>query len=151
MQAFLHRGLYRRSCGPTVGVMIYLFMLFVGMPMLELYLLVRLSGMLGFGTALLIVVGTGMLGAWLARQQGLQVVTGIQQELAAGRMPAGRMLDGVLILLAGAVLITPGLITDIIGFALLLPPVRALVRTWLGVKLEQKLRDGSAQVNVWRM
>jgi len=129
----------------------YLLLLFIGMPVLELYLLVRLSGMVGFGTALLIIVGTGMLGAVLARAQGWQAIVGIQQELNEGRMPAGRLLDGVLILLAGAVLITPGLITDIIGFALLMPPIRAAVRTWLGYRLEAKLRDGSARVSFWRM
>ncbi len=129
----------------------YLLLLFIGMLVLELYLLVRLSKLVGFGTALLIVVGTGMLGAWLAREQGMQTLTGIQQELNEGRMPAGRLLDGVLILLAAAVLITPGLITDIAGFALLLPPVRTLVRTWLGAKLEAKLRNGSARVSFWQV
>lgn len=129
----------------------YLLLLFIGMPVLELYLLVRLSQLVGFGTALLIVIGTGMLGAWLARQQGLQTLAGIQQELNEGRMPAGRLLDGVLILLAAAVLITPGLLTDIAGFALLLPPVRAVVRTWLGYKLEAKLRKGSARVSFWQV
>jgi UPF0716 protein FxsA len=124
----------------------YLLAAFIFLPILELWLLFKVDAHLGLGATLLIVVMTGFIGAWLARAQGLMVMLQIQRDFAEGRMPAPRLLDGVMILIAGALLITPGLITDTVGFALLLPAVRAFVRGWLRRKMEQKLRDGTMHV-----
>jgi UPF0716 protein FxsA len=74
------------------------------------------------------VVADGVAGALLWRWQGLRTLLRIQQEMAAGRMPADALVDGLLIFLAGALLITPGIITDLAGFALLIPPSRAVVK-----------------------
>jgi UPF0716 protein FxsA len=71
----------------------------------------------------------------------------IQQEMSIGNIPAPQMIDGVMILVAGALLITPGLITDIAGFLLLVPYVRGQIRLWLRKKLEEKVRNGYVQVN----
>jgi len=75
------------------------------------------------------------------------VIMEIQRDMAEGRMPAPRMLDGVMILIAGVLMITPGLITDAAGFALLVPAVRYSIRQWMRRKLEQKLSDGSININ----
>ncbi len=128
----------------------WLLLAFIVMPLTELYLLVRLSTVVGLGPTILIVVVTGIVGAALARTQGLMALVSIQRDLQEGRMPAGSLLDGVMILAAGLLLVTPGLLTDLTGFLLLVPPVRAALRTWLGHKLEAKLRTGTASFRVWR-
>jgi len=122
-----------------------LFLLFTLMPLLELWLLFQLSGVFGFWTTIAVVLLTGMLGATLAKWQGWLTMFRIQTDLRAGKMPAQAMGDGVMILVAGVLLITPGVITDIVGLALLLPPVRIVVRKslqlWLAkhVKVEMKV------------
>ncbi len=121
--------------------------LFIGMPMLELWLLIRVGQVIGAPWTIVIVVLTGAAGAWLAKLQGLMVIMEIQRDMAEGRMPAPRMLDGVMILIAGVLMITPGLVTDAAGFALLVPAVRYSIRQWMRRKLEQKLSDGSININ----
>ena len=121
--------------------------LFIGMPMLELWLLIRVGHVIGAPWTIVIVVLTGAAGAWLAKLQGLMVIMEIQRDMAEGRMPAPRMLDGVMILIAGVLMITPGLVTDAAGFALLVPAVRYSIRQWMRRKLEQKLSDGSININ----
>ena len=108
-----------------------LFLLFTLMPLLELWLLFQLSGVFGFWTTVSVVLLTGMVGAALARWQGFQTMFRIQTDLRAGKMPAQAMGDGVLILVAGVLLITPGVITDVVGLSLLLPPIRLGVRKGL--------------------
>jgi UPF0716 protein FxsA len=116
---------------------------FIVMPILELWLLVKLGGHYGVLPTILLVVMTGVAGAWMARTQGLMVLMSIQREMGAGRMPAPQMIDGVMILVAGVLLLTPGLITDVTGFLLLTPPVRVVIRGWMRRKLERKLREGT--------
>jgi UPF0716 protein FxsA len=105
--------------------------LFVSIPILELYLLVQLAGAISWFSTIGVVIVTGMVGAALARREGLKTLNLVQQELAAGRVPTSQVVDGMLILVAGAVLITPGIITDVVGFFLLIPPIRALVKRLL--------------------
>ncbi|MBT3192482.1 MAG: FxsA family protein [Verrucomicrobia bacterium] len=124
----------------------YLLAAFIVLPITELWLLFKVDEHLGLGATILIVVMTGFIGAWLARAQGLMVTMQIQRDLAEGRMPAPRLIDGMMILIAGALLITPGLLTDTVGFLLLVPAVRSIIRAWLRQKMEQKLKDGSANV-----
>ncbi len=121
----------------------YLLMLFIALPLLELWVLLRVASRIGFGSTLLLVLFTGIAGAWLAKAQGYWVLGAIQRDMAAGQMPAPRLMDGVMILLAGALLITPGLLTDVVGFLLLVPAMRQIVRNALRIKLEKKLREGS--------
>ncbi len=128
----------------------WLVTLFIAMPILELAVLLKVHQSLGLGNTLAIVIFTGVVGAVLARAQGLMVMTAIQRDLAEGRMPAPRLMDGVMILIAGVLLITPGLITDSAGFLLLLPPVRVSIRALLRQKLEEKLRNGSTNLTIWR-
>lgn len=126
----------------------YLIVLFVGLPIVELALLFELHGAVGFLPTVLLVLLTGVGGAALVRRQGLATLLKIQNEMSVGNVPAPQMIDGVMILVAGALLITPGLITDGSGFLLLIPVVREKIRSWLKKKLEEKVRSGYVQVNV---
>ncbi len=117
-----------------------LFLMFTLMPLLELWLLFKLSGLFGFWTTVAVVLLTGMVGAALARWQGWQTMFRIQSDLRTGKIPAKAMGDGVLILVAGVLLITPGVITDIVGLSLLLPPVRIGVRKGLQLWLAKHFK-----------
>lgn len=122
---------------------------FIVVPVLELAVLFRVHDAVGTLNTLAIIVGTGVIGAILARLQGLMVVMAIQRDLAEGRMPAPRLIDGMMILVAGVLLVTPGLITDTAGFLLLVPAVRKGLRFWMRSKLERKLREGNTVVWRW--
>jgi UPF0716 protein FxsA len=112
-------------------VILRLFLLFTLVPLLELFLLLRIGEAVGLLPTLALVLGTGALGAWLAKSQGTQVLARIRSETNAGRVPAQALVDGALVLVAGAVLLTPGLLTDLAGFLLLIPGSRARLRSWL--------------------
>ncbi len=125
----------------------YLIVLFIGLPIVELALLFELHGIVGFFPTVLLVLFTGIAGAALVRRQGLATFLKIQQEMSIGNVPAPQMMDGIMILISGALLVTPGMITDVAGFLLLIPFVREKIRFWLKNKLEEKVRSGSVQVN----
>ena len=108
-----------------------LLLLFTVIPMAELWLLLWIAGRTSWQATIVLVLVTGIVGAWLARWQGWLTVRRIQAELAGGRMPTESLLDGLLILVAGAVLVTPGVLTDTVGFLLLIPACRRLVKAWL--------------------
>ena len=105
-----------------------LLLLFTVVPLVELFILVKLGSVVGVVPTVGLVIFTGILGAWLARQQGFRVLKRLRTDLDQGRLPAEALVDGLLILIAGAVLLTPGLITDGLGFFLLIPQGRAAVR-----------------------
>jgi len=111
-------------------------------PLLELYLLVRLSEWTSFWFTVLVILGTGAVGAVIARMQGLMVLRRMQWELSEGRVPTGSILDGVMILVAAALLVTPGLLTDTVGFVLLAPPGRAFLRKLLRRWLKRQIDRG---------
>ena len=116
--------------------------LFTIVPVVELYILIRIGGLIGALPTVLIVIGTGIAGATLARQQGAKVWWQIQQEMQVGRFPADRLIDGLLLLVSGAVLITPGILTDLLGFAILVPVTRAPIRRWVQNKLRGMMERG---------
>jgi UPF0716 protein FxsA len=123
-------------------MLLRLLLLFTLVPLVELAVLIWLATKagLGLGWTLCLVVVTGALGAALARHQGLRCLDRIRQKLAAGELPSDPLLDGLLILLAGALLITPGVLTDLLGFALLLPPFRRIVKRRLIRRFQARLR-----------
>ena len=123
-----------------------LLLLFTVVPLLELFLLVKLGTVIGIGATVLIVICTGVLGAWLARWQGLGVLRRLTEDLNQGRLPADALIDGLLILIAGAVLLTPGLITDALGFLLLVPQGRAVVRRLVSARFEKRTVDGDPDI-----
>lgn len=107
---------------------IVLALAFIIFPIVEIALLIKTGQLIGFWPTLGIVIGTGFAGAFLLRQQGFAVANRIGAELKAGRPPLEALADGAMLLVAGAFLLAPGILTDVAGLLLLLPPVRALVR-----------------------
>jgi UPF0716 protein FxsA len=94
----------------------------------EMAVLIMLGRSLGVFPTIAIVLGAGIVGAWLARSQGLRSAMRAQQQMAQGVMPTSEMTDGLLIAVAAVLLIIPGFITDVLGLALLFPPTRALLK-----------------------
>ena len=123
-----------------------LALLFVVVPLVELVLLVQLGQVVGLWPTLALVVGTGLLGAGLARREGLRTWLAFQRELAEGRLPQGALLDGLAVLVGGAFLLTPGLLTDVAGFLLLLPPSRRWLRGRARKWLERQVEAGTVRV-----
>ena len=123
-----------------------LALLFVIVPILELMLLIQMGQWVGLLPTLLLVVFTGVSGAWLARAEGVRVFFQFQRELASGRLPAQSLQDGLSVLVGGAFLLTPGILTDVAGFTLLFPPTRRWVQRRIRKRLERGIRDGSIRV-----
>ena len=104
--------------------------LLLALPIVELWLMFRLAGALGFPQAVGLVIGTGLAGLMLARRQGLHALADVQLQLNEGKLPATSMADGALLLLAALLLIVPGVLTDVAGVLLLIPAVRKLAIFW---------------------
>jgi len=128
--------------------MAWLFLFFILIPGVELALLIEIGKRIGTLETLALIVVTGILGAGLARHQGLDVLRKARLEAAAGRLPASALVDGVIILLAAAVLITPGVLTDIFGFLCLIPVSRGWIKALVWRWLKRAARDGRVRVNV---
>ena len=121
---------------------IRLFLFFTLVPFLELYLLMKLGAAFGVEITLLVVLGTGFLGAYLARREGTLAWSRIKQELSANRFPGNEIIDGFLVLISGLFLLTPGLLTDISGLLILIPVTRIFFREWIKKKLKSMLATG---------
>ena len=117
-----------------------LFILFILVPLAEIYLFRTLGKQIGFPETIAIIIITAILGAALTKSQGIRAMEKLQKATGEGRLPAREAFDGVMILLAGAVLITPGFLTDAIGFLLLIPPIRSVVAGYLGEKLKANIK-----------
>ena len=128
--------------------MLRLLLLFIGVPIIELALLIEIGRYIGTLPTLALIVATGLIGAALARRQGLQVLAKIRAEIDQGRLPAGSLLDGVMILVAAAVLMTPGVLTDALGFFCLVPATRRWLKKTLRDRLESGIREGRIRVVV---
>jgi UPF0716 protein FxsA len=117
-----------------------LLLAFTLIPLAELALLLRLGEWLGLGATLALVIATGVAGAWLARREGLKAWQAVQRELAAGRLPGEQLVHALLVLVAGVVLVTPGVLTDLTGLLLMIPPVRKLLVRSVRTRLEGRLQ-----------
>jgi UPF0716 protein FxsA len=123
-----------------------LLILFIVIPIIEIAILVKIGTLLGFWPTILIVIATGILGAILARIQGFLVLRRIRIELQMGRMPAEELIDGLLILIGGILLLTPGLLTDLIGFLMLIQWSRKLFKEWLGKRFKQWVKSRNTRI-----
>ena len=123
-----------------------LFLLFIALPLLDLALLVRLAPALGIARTVALLFVMGALGIALARRQGQLVVQRFQQALSSGRVPEGGILDGILALVGAVFLITPGLITDVLGLILFMPFLRAPLARLLGGYLKRQITRGNVRV-----
>ena len=108
-----------------------LFLVVLIIPFAEIYLLLLVGGVIGAFPTIFLVVFTAALGAWLLRQQGFATFRQFQANLAQGVIPAYEMIEGPIILLGGLLLLTPGFITDILGFACLIPPLRKKIAQYV--------------------
>jgi UPF0716 protein FxsA len=125
---------------------IKLLILFTLVPILEVSVLIEAGRQIGVGPTIGMIFLTGIAGAFLARNQGFQLVNKIQQELNAGRVPTGELLDGAMILSGGLLLLTPGFCTDLFGFCLLTPLSRNMLKVWLKKWLELKIQSGEIRI-----
>ena len=105
-----------------------LVLLFIVVPIAELYVIIQVGGLIGVGPTLLLLLLDAILGSWLLKHEGRAAWRRFNQALAERRMPAKEVADGFLIILGGALLIAPGFITDVFGILFLLPPTRAVAR-----------------------
>lgn len=114
-----------------------LFAIFIVVPLLELYVLIEVGSAIGALPTILLTILTAALGAFLMKHQGVQVVKQAQLSLSRGEMPQQQVVEGMLVFIGGAVLLLPGLVTDLIGFLLLIPPIRAaLAKRWLSKRVK---------------
>ena len=116
-----------------------LFLAFTLVPFIEIYLLIKIGAQVGAFNTIVIVILTGLLGASLARLEGIKTMTKVRESLNRGELPAEEMLDAMLIFVAGVVLLTPGFITDLTGLALLVPQARFWFKRWLRKKFDEWL------------
>jgi UPF0716 protein FxsA len=121
-----------------------LALLFLVVPIAELYVIVQVSHGIGAPETILLLAGISIGGAWLAKLAGIGVLRRLQRTIREGRVPSGELVDGALVLFAGALLITPGFLSDALAILLLLPPSRALVRG----ALLRRIRAGGGVVTV---
>lgn len=128
--------------------MVRLLLLFILVPAIELVLLIELGARIGTLPTIALIVLTGVVGSSLARWQGLEVLRRVQHSLQTGELPASALGDGLFILLASALLVTPGVLTDIVGFGLLVPPVRAALKGWLWNRFRGSIRAGNLHVQM---
>lgn len=107
-----------------MGVFHLLLLLFVTVPIAEIYLMLEIGGAIGVIPTVGLVVFTAVAGAALVRAQGFSTIALVRRSLEAGEVPAAAIIEGILLLVAGALLLTPGFLTDAVGFGCLIPPLR---------------------------
>ncbi len=124
-------------------MLLRLFLAFTLVPVAEVWLLLATASAIGLAETLLLCIVTGAAGAWLARQEGLAVLRRIRTEFESGKVPGGAALEGALVFAGGLLLLTPGLMTDLIGLCMVAPPTRRRIAAALTLRLQQALQNGS--------
>ncbi len=122
--------------------------LFIIIPLIELALLIQIGKLIGAWQTIGLVIITGILGAVLAQMEGLRTWTNLQSDLVQAKMPTDRIIDGVMILVGGILLLTPGVLTDIFGFSLILPFTRPAYRHFLKKKFKGRFNQPYQRDNV---
>ncbi len=128
-------------------MLLKLFLCFTLIPVLELYLLIKIGTVMGGFNTILLVILTGFVGAWLARMEGMNTMIKLRMNLQQGLMPAEELIDAVIIFAAGVVLLTPGLITDVFGLALLWPVTRNKFKLVIKRKFDEMQLHGAIDIN----
>ncbi|MFO7728166.1 MAG: FxsA family protein [Desulfonatronovibrio sp.] len=123
-----------------------LFAAFIVIPILEIYLIIKVGTVIGAGWTVFLVIATAFIGAYLARMQGAQTMMRMRENMRKGIPPANDILDAFLIFAAGLVFLTPGFLTDILGVLILLPPTRQPIKFWLLKKIDQWMRQGNVHI-----
>ncbi len=125
-----------------------LLALFIGLPLLEVAVFIQVGGAIGVWPTIAATVATALAGSLLLRAQGLTVLTRARAQMDQGQLPAREMFEGVCLVLAGALLLVPGFVTDVIGLLLFIPPVRELLRLMIARHIAAKAARGEARVFV---
>ncbi len=127
----------------TLPTMAALFVVvFLVVPLVELYVLIQVGSAIGALNTIALLLLMGVLGGWLMKREGLGVVRRVQSQLRSGRAPTTEVVDGFLILFGGALMLTPGFLSDALGLALLIPPVRAVVRASVSRRMRLRVLGG---------
>lgn len=124
-----------------------LILLFTITPMVELYILLKLAGVIGAEYTLLIILITGIAGGILSKQQGLSTLKKIRSEISTGNLPTEELFNGALILSGGLLLLTPGIITDISGFLLLIPLTRKPIKKFIKKHVKKWIDSHTISIN----
>jgi UPF0716 protein FxsA len=124
----------------------YLFLAIVLIPAIEIAILLFFGQVIGVMPTILLIISTGILGAYLAKQQGLYTIRKVQENMQQGMMPGDALLDGVCILVGGTLLLTPGFVTDALGFLLLAPPTRKHFKNWLSKFFRKRMDKGTITI-----
>ena len=119
-----------------------LFILFAVLPVMEIYVLIKVGSHIGALNTIILMVVMGVVGSWLARMQGFLIVNKVQTSLNQGLMPAEELWDGMLILAGGILLVIPGFISDILGILCLIPWTRLLIKVFLKSRVRQMMDSG---------
>ena len=127
-------------------MLLRLFLIFLIVPVIEIYLLIKVGSLIGAIPTVAILLLISLLGAYLVKSQGFRIFMQVREELSRGRLPAAQMLDGALILVGGLLLTTPGFFTDFLGIFFLIPASRRLIKLWLGLWLQARLSRGGVMV-----
>ena len=127
-----------------------LVLLFTIVPLVELFILIKIGGHIGGFNTILLVIMTAVLGALLARLQGLRTLQQIQLSLSKGQIPAEELIDGVLILAGGILLLTPGVLTDLFALVLLFPYTRTHFKRWLRRRFDRMVASGDVRLRYHR-
>lgn len=122
-----------------------LLLLFIIVPAVELWGLISVGKVIGGWSTVALVILTGVLGAWLAKQQGMQVMRNFRWELSRGQMPTDTILDGILVIVGGVLLLTPGFVTDVVGLVFLIPYTRMIIRHFFKKWLWHMISTGKIQ------
>jgi UPF0716 protein FxsA len=126
-----------------------LLILLVLVPVVELFVMVQVAGVIGALPTVVLVVAVSLAGAWLMKVEGLGVLRRMQRQLDAGELPTNEAVNGVMILVGGLLMFVPGFVTGFLGLLLLLPPVRALVRPLVVARAQRRIDRGSARFMVF--
>lgn len=124
-----------------------LLLAFSLIPLIELALLIKVGSYMGVLPTIILVAGTGVLGVSLARSQGFQLFNQVRQTLEKGQLPADHLIEGLLILIGSVMLLTPGLLTDITGFTLIIPATRKIVARFAKIKFRHWIEKGRINVS----
>ena len=126
------------------------FLFLVALPLLELYILIKIGNYLGAFQTVALVIFSALLGLLLARIEGLKTLHQIRQSLSRGILPAEEMLDSVLIFVGGVLFVIPGVLTDIVALALLIPFTRTIFKRWMRRRFDRAVASGNARLQYHR-
>jgi UPF0716 protein FxsA len=123
-----------------------LILLFTVVPIIELYILIQIGNQIGALNTILLVFITGVVGAFLAKSEGSHIIRNIKKDMAGGKMPADELINGLCVLIGGALLLTPGIFTDVFGFVLVIPFTRIFLIKTIKRKIKSMIKEGAVNI-----